>query len=366
MPFKGIEGEQEGPLIFKQENGGKEEPISVTTAKEEDALDIILNNVKQKEEEFQTLQDLERRKKEEKQKEREEKERLARDQVDKKLKRLYEDTSKYQRIVLSRFGKDKKISAWESLTSKYPEESKFVVIGDVEGLRRRVAEKSTNSVGMKFMYIPPGTFLMGSPPDELGRHSDEIQHQVTLTKGFYMQTTEVTQAQWKAVMENNPSYFKGDDLPVERISWNEAQEFIQKLNEIEATGRYRLPTEAEWEYACRSGNMSAYYFGNSGEELERYAWYGGGYLDKTSSVGKKKPNAWGLYDMHGNVWEWCQDWFGKYPSASVVDPKGPPLGQNIVYRGGSWFDAGKYCRSAFRYRSAPGFEYHHLGFRVVR
>ena len=365
--FTKAESGQEGaPLSNLEVEEKKESYPGVTTAKESDALDIMLDNIKKREEDFQDLQDLKQKELDEKQRLKREMERLIREQSEKRLKALYEDISKYQQIVSSRFGKGMKDSAWKSLTSKYPEESKFIATGDVDELRNRIAEKSANSVGMKFMYIPPGTFVMGSPSDELGRHSDEKQHKVTLTRGFYMQTTEVTQAQWKAVMGDNPSYFKEDGLPVERVSWDAAYEFIQKLNKMEATDRYRLPTEAEWEYACRSRSKTAFCFGNDEKGLGAFAWYSGSSLKKTSYIGKKKPNAWGLYDMYGNVWEWCHDWFGRYPSASVTDPKGPPQGQNRVFRGGSWFDAGRYCRSAFRYRSAPGFKYHHLGFRVVR
>lgn len=291
---------EEGAPLSNPEIGEKKESTSITKAKDDDALDIMLDNVKQREKEFQDLQELKRKELEEKQIRKEEMERLITGRLEKRLKELYEDISRYQQIVSSRFGKGMKGSAWSSLTSKYPEESKFIAIGDVDELRSRVAEKSANSVGMKLMYIPPGTFVMGSPSDESGRHSDEKQHKVTLTKGFFMQTTEVTQAQWKAVMEDNPSYFKGDDLPVERVSWDAVQEFIQKLNKREATDRYRLPTEAEWEYACRSDSKTAFCFGNDEKELGAYAWYGGSSLKKTSYVGKKKPNAWGLYDMYGN------------------------------------------------------------------
>ncbi|RLB81767.1 MAG: hypothetical protein DRH17_08070 [Deltaproteobacteria bacterium] len=260
------------------------------------------------------------------------------------------------------------------------------------------AEKKrfTNSVGMKFVYIKPGTFMMGSPSSEKGRDSDETWHKVTLTKGFYMQTTEVTQGQWKAIMGNNPSYFKncGDDCPVGDVSWNDVQEFIRKLNRMEGTNKYRLPTEAEWEYACRAGSEDALYTGpirilgkNNAPALDEIAWYGGnscvdynggcdcsGWSEKqyscsrcgTHPVGGKKPNAWGLYDMIGNVWEWCQDWYGDYPRGHVTDPAGPSSGSYRVYRGGSWYGDARYCRSARRYNNSPGFRYIDLGFRLAR
>jgi formylglycine-generating enzyme required for sulfatase activity len=210
------------------------------------------------------------------------------------------------------------------------------------------SKKITNSLGMEFVYINPGTFMMGSPSSEPGRGSDERQHRVTLTKGFYMQTTEVTQGEWKAVMGNNPSYFKncGDDCPVEVVSWDDVQAFIQKLNRKEGVNRYRLPTEAEWEYAARAGSTTAFANGeisrpaelecNDDWNLDAMGWYCGNswrkpytYTEQTAPnfsrklprpVAQKQPNAWGLHDMHGNVHEWCQDRHAPYPSGSVIDP----------------------------------------------
>jgi formylglycine-generating enzyme required for sulfatase activity len=254
----------------------------------------------------------------------------------------------------------------------------------------------TNNLGMKFVYIKPGSFMMGSPSSESGRDNDETQHRVTLTEGFYLQTTEVTQGQWERVMGSNPSHFKncGSDCPVEKVSWNDVQTFIQKLNQMEGTGKYRLPTEAEWEYACRAGSMTAIYTGslvilgkNNGPALDPIAWYGGnscvnygggydcsGWDDKqyqcskcgTQQVGRKKPNSWGLYDMHGNVWEWCQDWYGDYPSGSMTDPEGPSSGAYRVNRGGSWSDVARGCRSAIRFWYEPGYRRSLLGFRLAR
>ncbi|MGM0418920.1 MAG: formylglycine-generating enzyme family protein, partial [Thermodesulfobacteriota bacterium] len=213
-------------------------------------------------------------------------------------------------------------------------------------------ERFTNYLGMEFVYIKPGTFMMGSPISEPGRDSDEKQHKVTLTKGYYMQTTEVTQGQWKKVMGNNPSRFDecGDDCPVEYISWKEAKKFIKKLNKLDEYKKftYRLPTEAEWEYAARAGTQTALYSGDTtikgAPELDEIAWYGGNscvdysggfdcsdwYEKQTGCAscgiqrtGLKKPNAWGLYDMIGNVWEWCEDRYGDYPTGQVTDPRGP-------------------------------------------
>jgi formylglycine-generating enzyme required for sulfatase activity len=220
-----------------------------------------------------------------------------------------------------------------------------------------------NSIGIKFVYIQPGTFMMGSPSNEPKRDSDERQHEVTFTKGFYMGTTEVTQGQWKEVMGNDPSYFKnrGPDCPVEGVSWNDAQEFIKRLNKKEGTSKYRLPTEAEWEYACRAGSTTAFANGSitvtdcgHDPNLNEMGWYCGNSDNKTHHVAKKKPNALGLYDMHGNVCEWCQDWFGDYSSGHVTDPNGPSLGSNRMFRGGSWYNDASYCRSAFRSNYSPG------------
>ncbi len=226
-------------------------------------------------------------------------------------------------------------------------------------------KKITNSIGMEFVYIPPGTFMMGSLRNEKGRDNDERQHQVTLTKGFYLQTTEVTQAQWKAVMGSNPSKFKRDNRPVEMVSWNDVQEFIRKLNRTGSGNRYRLPTEAEWEYAARAGSTTRFSFGDDEGRLGDYAWYRGNSGKRTHRVAQKKPNNWGFYDMHGNVWEWVQDWKGDYPSGSVTDPKGPSNGSARVLRGGGWNGDARYCRSASRSRRRPAYRLNNSGFRLV-
>src|SRR5579884_3927081 len=186
-------------------------------------------------------------------------------------------------------------------------------------------------LGMAFVLVPPGWFVMGSPPDETGRDNDETQHPVTLTRGFWLGVLQVTQAQWNAVMPENPSDFPGDELPVEQVSWHDCQSFVAALGRRE--GRtYRLATEAEWEYACRAGTSSTFSFGDDiGTDLANYdgnrAYGRGGrrgeYRQRTTPVGSFRPNAFGLYDMHGNVWEWVNDWYGSYPAAAVVDPGGP-------------------------------------------
>ncbi len=237
-------------------------------------------------------------------------------------------------------------------------------------LRNKHLKKAIKTFETEFVYIQPGTFIMGSPKNEQGRSVIEKQHQVTLTRGFYLQTTEVTQAQWRAVIgrASNPSHFRdcGDDCPVERVTWEDVQEFINKLNQIEGSNKYRLPTEAEWEYACRAGTTTRFSFGDDAALLGQYAWYNSNSGGRTHPVGQKKPNVWGLYDMHGNVFEWVQDWHGDYPSASVTDPTGPPSGARRVIRGGGWGVEPYGVRSAEHFWVAPDDWYFALGFRLAR
>ncbi|MBE6426739.1 MAG: hypothetical protein E7029_12310, partial [Planctomycetaceae bacterium] len=210
-----------------------------------------------------------------------------------------------------------------------------------------------------FRWCPPGTFLMGSPSSEPRREDDETQHRVTLTRGFWMLETEVTQAMWKSVMGTDPSHVKGSQNPVECVSWDDCQEFCGKLSsKLELT--VSLPTEAQWEYACRAGTTGAY-----AGDLDEMGWYWDNSGSKTHPVGEKKPNAWGLYDMHGNVWEWCQDWYGSYSTSPTSDPTGPSSGSFRVGRGGGWGSLAQFCRSALRYGSAPDSRYGSLGFRPV-
>ena len=164
----------------------------------------------------------------------------------------------------------------------------------------------------------------------------KTQHEVTITKPFYMGKYVVTQEQYEAIMGNNPSHFKGAQNPVEMVSWDDAQAFCQKLSK-KSGKTVRLPTEAEWEYACRAGTSTKYYSGDSEEDLKRVAWYEANSNDTTHPVGQKEPNKFGLYDMHGNVWQWCQDWYGDYTANEVADPQGPAQGASRVLRGGSWY-----------------------------
>jgi formylglycine-generating enzyme required for sulfatase activity len=237
------------------------------------------------------------------------------------------------------------------------------------GSLRAETETIRNVLGMRFVYIPPGTFMMGSPEDEPGHRKNERQHEVELTQGFYMQTTPVTQGQWQAVMGRNPSIFKSgwEDCPVEGVSWKDVQAFIKKANAQSGGDTYRLPTEAEWEYSCRAGTETAYYTGSTKADLGRAGWYGQNSNDGTHPVGQKEANLFGLYDMHGNIWEWCQDCYSDYPEAKeVTDPKGISEGMDQVVRGGSWNRIAEYCRAAVRHGHAPGSRDDDLGFRLVR
>jgi formylglycine-generating enzyme required for sulfatase activity len=232
------------------------------------------------------------------------------------------------------------------------------------------------TLNAKFILIPSGTFIMGSPPGEPDRANEEIQHQVTISQPFYMQATEVTQGQWKRIMGSNPSHFSscGDDCPVEIVTWYDVQNFIRKLNNMEGTNKYRLPTEAEWEYAARAGTTTPFHTGNCLSTDQ--ANYDGShqlsgcpkskYRQKTVRVGSFTPNAWGLYDIHGNVWEWVQDRYGTYPSGSVTDPIGPSWGDFRVLRGGCWNSPAGPCRSASRGYGAPTGRFYDQGFRLVR
>jgi formylglycine-generating enzyme required for sulfatase activity len=216
-------------------------------------------------------------------------------------------------------------------------------------------------VKMDLVWIPAGEFDMGSNDND----SEKPVHRVKLTKGFWMGKHEVTQEQWEKVMGTNPSNFKGAKNPVEKVSWNDCQEFLKKLNEVVRDRGFRLPTEAEWEYACRAGTKTEFYSGDNDNDLAEAGWYSGNSDSKTHPVGEKKPNAFGLHDMHGNVWEWCQDWYGDYSPGDVSDPTGPSSGSLRVLRGGSWISNSAYCRTASRYSRVPAYSVSYRGFRVV-
>ena len=265
--------------------------------------------------------------------------------------------------------------------------------GELNEISLSVAREFVNAIGMKFAFIPAGEFLMGSPESEKERNSNEYQHRVRITQPFYLGVYEVTQAQYERVMGKNPSFFStsgsGKDrvagkntseYPVEQVSWDDAVEFCRRLSNLpaeRAAGNvYRLPSEAEWEYACRAGAQTSFHFGGvlNGTQANCNGNYPygtatkGPYLQRTMQVGSFAPNAFGLYDMHGNVLEWCADWYDSdyYKNSPVSDPRGPSTGSGRVFRGGSWYLNARYCRSAFRDWLTPDYRDFSLGFRVLR
>ncbi|MFD2113783.1 formylglycine-generating enzyme family protein [Thiorhodococcus fuscus] len=223
-------------------------------------------------------------------------------------------------------------------------------------------------------WCPPGRFLMGSPPDEPERGDNEAQHEVTLTRSFWLAETACTQALWQAVMGDNPAHFREDpEHPVEQVSWDDCQDFLARANRSRDDSLVlRLPTEAEWEYVCRAGTRTAFSFGDAlGTEQANYdgnfPYRGpkGPYRERTLPVQSFAPNPWGLYQMYGNVWEWCADWFGDYPAGPALDPNGPADGASRVLRGGSWYSFGRHLRSAFRSHYAPASRYGSFGLRLA-
>ena len=222
-----------------------------------------------------------------------------------------------------------------------------------------------NGISIEMVKVEAGSFDMGATSEMQNPYSDEKPvHRVTLTNNYYVGKYEVTQALWQAVMGSNPSSFKGDDLPVEKVSWNDCQDFVSKLNAM--TGkRFRLPTEAEWEYAARGGKKSRGYQYSGSNTLGDVAWYGDNSGNKTHAVGTKQPNELGIYDMTGNVWEWCQDWYDSYSSSPQTNPTGAASESFCVYRGGGWGNSARYCRTSYRGDYAPDFRDFNLGLRLV-
>jgi formylglycine-generating enzyme required for sulfatase activity len=228
------------------------------------------------------------------------------------------------------------------------------------------------ALNLEMIWVQPGTFRMGSPATEVVRHEDEIQHKVTLTNGFYLGKYEVTQSQYKAVMNHNPSKFKSENRPVEMVSWNDAIEFCDKLTEIQQkAGRlpegmvYSLPTEAQWEYACRAGTTTAYSWEDDiNSSQANYDWDNDWTTKQTFDVGQYVANPWGFYDMHGNVREWTADCYAAYSSGEQTDPEGPATGSDRVIRGGSWNFPGSDLRSADRVYDDPGYRSSSIGFRI--
>ena len=310
---------------------------------------------------------------------------LAEEQLrqDEKLrKRFEEELAKYRVIAASRYAtQEMKAKAWRILCSNWG-----VPEGKPKGtpLMYR-GGKAVDATEVEMVLIQSGRFMMGSPAFETERGKYESRHKVTISRPFFMSKYEVTQGQWRAMMGSNPSDFSacGDDCPVEQVSWHEAVEFCNKLSEhygltpayrisgesvtwYKGADGYRLPTEAEWEYACRAGTTTRFYAGDSDSDLGGAGWYDVNSATKTHPVGKKAPNVWGLYDMHGNVLEWCWDSYGCYSSTSMTNPTGPSSGSYRVFRGGSWNSGTKFCRSASRGTSRPGFRNSVLGLRLLR
>ena len=237
--------------------------------------------------------------------------------------------------------------------------------------------------GIAFISIPAGKFIMGTTDANRAalekakawNHLYECErpaHEVTISRPFLISKCEITQKQWREVMDKNPSAFKGPNLPVDSVSWEEVQMFIKKLND-RGKGRYRLPTEAEWEYCCRAGGAGLFGAaadseGITVEKIEEFSWCRNNAGNRTHPVGEKKPNAWGLYDMHGNVWEWCLDWYGTdfYKKAPGKDPRNNEPGTERVFRGGSWFLEPQNLRAGFRGGNLPNFKSQYVGFRLVR
>lgn len=236
------------------------------------------------------------------------------------------------------------------------------------------ADAEIVGVIQRFRWIEPASFLMGSHENETGRYDDESQHQVILTQGYWLADTACTQKLWQAVMQKNPSEFKGAGKPVENVGWHDVQSFLEQVQSRYPELELRVPTEAEWENACRAGTETAFHFDaeitlnkvNYRGTWDDYESWREGALRQTVEVKRYPPNAWGLYEMHGNIWEWCQDWYGDYPSGPLADPRGPDSGVRRVLRGGSWFSRGRSCRSARRFNSSSSDLGSNIGFRLAR
>ena len=236
----------------------------------------------------------------------------------------------------------------------------------MQGLENDSKEQTFTVGGVSFemVSVAGGTFTMGaSAKDRIACKDESPAHEVTLSS-YYIGKMEVTQQLWEAVMGSNPSYFRGDNLPVEQVSWNDCQKFIAKLNLV--TGKYfRLPTEAEWEYAARGGNRSKGYLYSGSKNIDETTWHKNNSERSTHPVGTKPPNELGLYDMSGNVWEWCADWYGDYRDWAQTDPVGPESGSKRVRRGGSWGNEARSCRSSNRFGVYPTFRNSRLGLRLA-
>ena len=238
-----------------------------------------------------------------------------------------------------------------------------------EGLPKELSVDLGKGIKLEMVLVPAGEFMMGSPDsDKSGRGDERPQHRVRITKPFWLGKYLVTQEQWQAVIGNNPSEFKGPKNPVDSVGWEDCRDFLKTLNEKFANTpvKFSLPTEAQWEYACRAGSKSRYYYGDEDAKLAEFAWFNDNSEEKTHPVGQKKPNAWGLYDMHGNLFQWCADWYDGdyYKSSPASDPCGPSSGSLHVDRGGCWNSLARGCCSAFRHTNSPRAD-HFIGLRVM-
>ena len=270
--------------------------------------------------------------------------------------------------VTVRKPKKQKPATTQVAPKKHKSQSKPTKGGTVKHVATKASYSNgtltVNGIKYNMVWVEGGTFRMGATSEQGSDawNDEKPVHSVTLSS-YYIGKTEVTQALWKAVMGSNPSEFKGDNRPVERVSWNDCQAFIRKLNAL--TGQnFRLPTEAEWEFACRGGNNSRGYKYSGSNYIDNVAWYDGNSGDKTHPVATKSPNELGIYDMSGNVWEWCNDWEGGYSSGAQTNPKGPYDGYHRVNRGGGW-GGGRSCRSSIRGGSSPGGRFITLGLRLA-
>ena len=367
-----------------------------------DSLQQVLVLALQKRKQMDELARLEQERREQEAKRQSELARLKKEEAERRFKAFEKDLADYREVKKLQVGKALEDQAWQALIKKYPGAAKGIQSGDENSLYTVAKTEfllgmdvTTNSLDMKFVCIPSGYFLteIGFDSDQKDDtqmlHQDflqfitgiseprqqslqfnkrEFMRRVTISKSFYIQTTEVTQAQWRAVMGSNPSFFKSDNHPVDNVSWNDAQRFISKLNLKEGIKKYRLPTEAEWEYAARAGSAADYCFGDDGGKLAKYAWFEMNTDNKTYPVAQKQANAWSLYDMHGNVWEWVQDWYDAdyYAGSHSTDPKGPDSGMGRVIKGGGWNSSALECRFYQRSRFNPGAGRSFIGFRLVR
>jgi len=337
--------------------------FGTTNLGENDGLLAMLAMVEERETQQQRLDELRKKRQQEERQRQAEMSRLKKEKEEKWHQAIEKDIGVYEKIVSSSYGKDLKETAWKKLVANYPDASDLAT-GNVDLLKLLLFKKWVEpTTGMEFVWVEGGCFQMGDTFED-GDNDEKPVHEVCV-KSFGMSRYEVTQGQWQKIMGNNPSRFtKGKNYPVEQVSWDDTQGFIRKLNSH--SGRcFRLPTEAEWEYAARSGGKKEKYAGSG--DVDRLAWYNGNSGGSTHPVGTKEPNGLGLYDMSGNVWEWSSDRYGKnyYQQSPRNNPQGPSSGSFRVIRDGCWNGSPWLARSANRDRFMPGYRLDNLGFRLV-